>query len=145
MDILGFISNLVGSLAWPAAVFTGFLVFKDPLVRILNSIKSARIGNVEVELAAPEDTGKQEITAIVSYLQRSLHSYQWFRENTEFDYTNSEFEALINKYPILLEKITVVSQDESKRKSTPGIPGIRLKHEARQNIEQAIEKALQKK
>jgi hypothetical protein len=139
MDPLKFMSSLVGSLAWPAVVVVGICVFKKPLMQVLVAIKRLRLGDVEFELAAPQDAGKQEIEAIVYNLHRSPHSFQRFRDNTEFSYTDPQFEALIAKHAGLFEKVTVFGPNENVKR-----PGLRLTAEARQNIDQAIEKAVQK-
>ena len=139
MDWLTFISNAAGSLAWPAAVVTGLIVFRQPLKKVMLSLKRMRYKDLELEMVEPHETGDQEINAIVSYLQRSAHSFQWFRENTEFQYTDQQFGTLITKHAGLLEKITIVSRDEDKKRSTPGLPGIRLTPKGRQMIEKAVQ------
>jgi len=139
MDWLTFISNATGSLAWPAVFVTGLIVFREPLKKLILSLKRLRYKDLEVELVEPQETGDQEINAIVSYLQRSPHSFQWFRENTDFQYTDQQFDALVKKHAGFLEKITIVSRDENKRKSTPGLPGMRLTPKGRQIIEKAVQ------
>lgn len=142
MDWLTFISNIwnaVGSFAWPAVFLTGLVLFREPLKTVILSLKFLRYKDFEIELVAPQETADQEINAIVSYLQRSPHSFQWFRDNTDFQYTNEQFDALVAKHARILEKVTIVSRDEGKRKSTPGLPGMRLTQKYRQMIEKAVQ------
>ena len=137
MDPLKFVSSLISSLAWPAAVVVGICVFKKPLTQMIGAIKRMRLGDVEFELAAPQDAGKQEIKAIVYHLQRSPHSFEWFRDNTEFSYSDPQFETLIAEHAGLFERVMVFGRDEKIKR-----PGMRLTAEARQNIDQAIEKVV---
>ena len=139
MDWLTFISNAINSLAWPAALVIGLLVFREPMTKVLLSLKRLRYGGLEMELVDPQEAGEQEINAIVSYLQRSPHSFQWFRDNTEFQYTDAEFESLVARYPETLQKITIVSRDETKRKSTAGLPGLRLTAKRKEMIKKALQ------
>jgi hypothetical protein len=53
--------------------------------------------------------------------------------------TDQQFDALVKKHAGFLEKITIVSRDENKRKSTPGLPGMRLTPKGRQIIEKAVQ------
>lgn len=142
MDWLTFISNIwnaAGSFAWPAVFVTGLVVFRKPLKTVILSLKFLRYKGFEMELVAAQETTDQEINAIVSYLQRSPHSFQWFRDNTDFQYKNEEFDQLVAKHAGILEKVTIVSRDEDKRKSTPGLPGMRLTRKYRQMIENAVQ------
>jgi len=142
MDWLTFISNIwntAGSFAWPAVFVTGLVLFRKPIKTVILSLKFLRYKDLEMELVAPQDTSDQEINIIVYYLQRSPHSFQWFRDNTEIQYTNEQFGTLVAKHPEILEPITIVSRDEEKRKSTPGLPGMRLRREYRQKIEKAVQ------
>jgi hypothetical protein len=142
MDWLTFISNIwsgAGRFAWPAVFLIGFVLFRKPITTVILSLKVLRYKDFEMELVAPKETSDQEINTIVYYLQRSPHSFQWFRDTTVFQYTNEQFDALIAKYPNILEKVTIVSADEEKRKSTPGLPGMRLTRKYRQIIEKAVQ------
>jgi hypothetical protein len=139
MDWLTFISNIGGSFAWPAVFLTGLVLFRGPLKTVILSLKFLRFKDFEMELVAPQETAEQEINVIVSYLQRSPHSFQWFRDNTDFQYTNEQFDALVAKHAGILERVTIVSGDEEKRKSTPGLPGMRLTRKYRQMIEKAVQ------
>jgi hypothetical protein len=140
MDWLTFISNIwnaAGRFAWPAVILTGLVLFRETLKKLI-SLKF-RYKDFEVELVAPQETTDQEINAIVSYLQRSPHSFQWFRDNTDFQYTNEQFDAVVAKHAGILEKVTIVSRDEDKKKSTPGLPGMRLTRKYRQMVEKTIQ------
>ena len=139
MDWLTFIANLTKSLAWPIAVVASLLGFRTPIKNLILSVRHLRYKDLEIELVAPEEVSDQEIGTIVSYLQRSPHSFQWFRENTDFQYTDSDFEALIAKHPQLLERITIVSRDETKRKTTPGLRGLRLTPSGKNIIRNALQ------
>ncbi|PYS20760.1 MAG: hypothetical protein DMF72_20100 [Acidobacteria bacterium] len=138
MDWLTFIAYLTKSLVWPIVVIVGIVVFRQPITTLVVSVKRLRYKDLEIELVAPEEATEQETSAIVSYLQRSPHSFQWFRENTDFQYTDADFEKLISKYPQMLEKITIVSRDETKRKTEPGRPGMRLTQDAKEKIKDAL-------
>ena len=141
MDWLTFISKIwdsSGNFAWPAAVVIGLVLFREPIKKIMLSIKSLRFKELEMEMVAPQETSDQEINIIIYYLQPSPHSFQWFRDNTEIQYTDRQFGTLLAKHSKILEPITIVSRDEEKRKSSPGLPGMRLTQEYRQKLEKAI-------
>ena len=138
MDWLTFISNLIDSLAWPVALVIALLAFRKPLTSVIPMLKRLRYKELEVELIDPEEVGESEVSTIASFLQRSPHSFQWFRDYTEFQYTDAEFEAIVAKHPEILERITIVSRDENKRKSTPGLPGLRLTAKGKEMINRAL-------
>ena len=141
MDSLTFISNLWSAAAWPVVFVIGLVLFRKPITKVMLSLKSLRYKGLEmeIELPAPQETSDREIKIIVYYLQRSPHSFQWFRDNTEIDYTNEEFGTLVATHPKILELVNIVSRDEEKRKSTPGLPGMRLTREYRQKIEKVVQ------
>jgi hypothetical protein len=116
-----------------------FILFRKPIKTVILSLKFLRYKDLEMELVTPQETSDQEIDIIVYYLQRSPHSFQWFRDNTEIKYTNEQFAPLVAKHPEILEPITIVSSDEEKRKSTPGLPGMRLTRKYRQMIQKALQ------
>lgn len=138
MDWLTFFANVIDSLAWPAAVALALLVFRTPMANAISSLKRLRFKDLEAELVEPQEAGDQEISAIVSYLQRSPHSFQWFRDNTEFQYTDQEFESLVNKHSDILKSIRIVSRDENKRRIIPGLPGLRLTEKGKEVINKAL-------
>lgn len=74
--------------------------------------------------------------AIVSCLRRSPHSFQWFRENTEFRYTDEWFDAFVTQNPGLVEKVRIVSRDKDRRRIIPGRPGMRLTRKSRRMMEE---------
>lgn len=139
MDRLNFISNVIASLVWPTLIGIGLFVFREPVRSVMLSLKRVRIKDLEFELVDSKQAGDQEISTIAPYLQRSPHSFQWFRENTEFQYTNQEFSELVAKNAEVLENVTIVSRDENKRRNSPGLPGMRLTPKAKQRIEKAIQ------
>jgi len=142
MDWLTFMSNIwaaAGNFAWPAVFVTGLVLFRKPITTVILSLKFLRYKDLEMELVAPQETSDQEINIIVYYLQRSPHSFQWFRDNTEVQYSNEQFGTLVAKHHEILEPITIVSRDEKKRKSTPGLLGMRLTGEYRQKIENVVQ------
>jgi hypothetical protein len=142
MDWLTFISNIwnaTGNFAWPAVFVTGLVLFREPIKKVILSLKSLRYKEFEVELVAPQDISDQEINIIVYYLQRSPHSFQWFRDNTEIQYTDAQFSTLLAKHREILEPITIISSDEENRKSSPGLPGMRLTREYRLKIVKAVQ------
>jgi len=142
MDWLTFISNIwnaTGKFAWPAVFVIGLILFREPIKKVILSLKSLRYKEFEIELVAPQDISDQEIYIIVYYLQRSPHSFQWFRDNTEIKYTDAQFSTLLAKHSEILEPITIVSSDQEKRKNSPGLPGMRLTREYRQKIAKAVQ------
>ena len=142
MDWLTFISNIwngAGNFAWPVVFLIVLILFREPIKKVVMSLKSLRYKEFEMELVEPKEATEKEIESIVSYLQRSPHSFQWFRDNTEFQYMDDQFSELIAKHPGVLEKITIVSSDKEKRKSTPGLQGMRLTRKYRQMVEKAIQ------
>jgi hypothetical protein len=141
MDWVTFISKIwdsAGNFAWPAALLIGLVLFREPIKKMILSLKSLRYKELEMEMVAPQETSDQEINIIIYYLQRSPHSFQWFRDNTEIQYNDAQFNTLLAKHSGILEPITIVSRDEEKRKSSPGLPGMRLTREYRQKLEKAI-------
>lgn len=144
MDWFTFISsiwNATGNFAWPAVFVIGLILFREPIKKVILSLKSLRYKEFEIELVAPQDISDQEINIIVYYLQRSPHSFQWFRDNTEIQYTDAQFRTLLAKHSEILEPITIVSSEKEKRESTPGLPGMRLTREYRQKIAKALQSA----
>jgi hypothetical protein len=139
MDWLTFISNTAGSFAWPVVIVTGLVIFRKPIKTVILSLKVLRYKGLEMELVAPQETSDQEVNIIVYYLQKSPHSFQWFRDNTEIQYTNEQFGTLVVTHSEVLEPITIVSRDEEKRKSTSGLPGMRLTREYRKKIEKMVQ------
>lgn len=142
MDWLTFIANIwnaAGNFAWPAVFVVGIVLLREPIRKLILSLKFLRYKGLEVELVAPQETSDQEINSIVYYLQRSPHSFQWFRDNTEIQYTDAQFGTLLANHGEILEPVTIVSRDEEKRKSTPGLPGMRLTREYRQKIGKAMQ------
>lgn len=142
MDWLTFLSNIwnaAGNFAWPAVFVTGLVLFREPIKRVILSLKFLRYKDLEMELVAPQETSDQEMNVIVYYLQRSPHSFQWFRDNTELQYTDEQWRTLVAAHSEILEAIKIVSSDEEKRKSTPGMPGMRLTREYRQKIEKVVQ------
>ncbi len=141
MDWLTFISKVwdaAGNFAWPTALVIGLVLFREPIKKMMLSIKSLRFKELEMEMVAPQETSDQEINTIVYYLQRSPHSFQWFRDNTEIQYTDAQFGTLLAKHDKILDPITIVSRDEEKRKSSPGLSGMRLTQEYRLKLEKSI-------
>jgi hypothetical protein len=142
MDWLTFIANIwdgAGNFAWPAVLVLGLVLLREPIRKLILSLKFLRYKGLEVELVAPQETSDQEINAIVYYLQRSPHSFQWFRDNTEIQYTDAQFNTVLANHGEMLEPVTIVSRDEEKRKSTPGLPGMRLTREYRQKIAKVMQ------
>ena len=144
MDWLSFISKIwdaAGNFAWPAVFVIGLILFREPIKKVMLSLKSFRYKDLEMEMVAPQEASDQEINIIVYYLQRSPHSFQWFRDNTEIQSSDAQFSTLLAKHSGILERITIVSRDEEKRKSTPGLPGMRLTREYRLKIEKAVQRS----
>jgi len=142
MDWLTFIANIwnsAGNFAWPAVFVLGLVLLKEPIKKLVLSLKFLRYKDLEVELVEPQETSDQEINTIVYYLQRSPHSFQWFRDNTEIQYTDAQFGTLLAKHGEILEPVTIVSRDEEKRQTTPGLPGMRLTRQYRQKIGKAMQ------
>lgn len=135
MDQNTFYSSVIESLAWPVLTLMALWILYKPLDKLITSIKFMRYKDIEIELVDPTDVGKQEISIIASHLQRGPHSFQWFRDNTEFKYKDEEFVKLVSKNPQLFETITIVSRDKNKREGKPGLPGMRIKREVRDKIE----------
>jgi hypothetical protein len=143
MDWLTFTANMIGSVssAWPLALFAGLIIFRKQLTAMMSAITKMmprivriRFRDLEVEAAAPQEVGEQEMSALISILLRSPHSFQWFRDNTEFEYTDDQFWTLIAQHSKVLEKVTIVSRDKDKRKAEPGLPGMRLTRTYRETI-----------
>jgi len=142
MDWLTFVSEMwdaTGDFAWPAAFVVVVILFRKSIETLILSLKSVRYKDIEMELAAPQETSRQELDIIVHHLRRSPHSFQWFRDNTEISYSDEQFRTLIATHPKILEDVTVVSGNELERKSRPGRPGMRLAQEYRQNIDKLIQ------
>jgi hypothetical protein len=115
MDWLTFISsiwNAAGNFAWPAVFVTGLILFREPIRKVMLFLKSLRYEGLEVEMVVPQQTSVQEINTIVYYLQRSPHSFHWFRNNTEIQYTDAQFGTLFAKHSETLEPVTIVSSDK---------------------------------
>ena len=135
MDWLTFISNMWRSFVWPAVFFIGLVLFREPIKRVLLSLKFLRYGDIEAEWVDPK---KKEIDIIVYHLQRSPHSFQWFRDTTELKYSNKRFSTIMATYPNILESINISGSDKKKRKR----PGMRLTQEYRKNLEEMLQKSV---
>jgi hypothetical protein len=137
MDGLTFTSTAIENLVWPLLIVGGYRAFKEPLQKMMQSVKRMRWRDFEVEceLPVPQETRAEEIDPIVMYLRRSPHSFQWFRDSTEFQYSNEQFEELIHKHAERLEKVNTVSRDKSENEP---LPGMRLKRAYRQKLDQAL-------
>lgn len=160
MDQLTFISSIWGSLAWPAVLIIGLVLFREPIKNAISKIKSIRIGNSEMELVEPVKPEPvkltevsdieikylyptdYEINIITSHLQRSPHSFQWFRDNTELQFSDKQFNTLIAAYNKILEPINIVSRNKKKRKKSSGLPGMRLTQKYRQEIERVLQSSV---
>jgi hypothetical protein len=141
MDLLTFGSSVIGHVAWPVALLTGLALFRKQLMTVITSVTQAmsrivriRFGDVEMEMVAPQEVGEQEMNALVSILLRSPHSFQYFREHTDFNYSDQEFGTLIDKHAGVLERVDIISREEKKRKDAPRLPGMRLTREYRERI-----------
>ncbi len=142
MDWLTFISNIwnsVGNFAWPAVPIIGLVLFREPIKKVIPSLKVFRFRGLEIEMVEPQETTDQEINIIVSYLQRSPHSFQWFRDNTEIQYSDKQFGTLVATHPTTLERINISSRHKKKRTSPPGM---RLTREYRRLMSDVISKSI---
>lgn len=139
MDWLTFISHMVGSFAWPAVLLIGLILFRQSLEKVILSLKFLRYKDFEMELVEPGEASDQELNGIISYLLRSPHSFQWFRNNTDFRYTDDQFDKLIAKHTGILEEVTIVRRDAERRECTAGLPGMRLTRGYREMIVKAVQ------
>jgi|GEM_PF-2351386 len=122
MGWLTFISKIWDAAAWPVVFVIGFVLFRDPITKLILKLKSLQFKGLEMEteLPAPKETSEQDIEIIVFFLRRSPHSFQWFRDNTEIQYTDEEFRTLVATHSKILEPVNIVSSDKEKRKGTSG-------------------------
>ena len=135
MDWLNFISNILGSLAWPAVLVIVLLIFRGPIKNVISSLEFLRYKDFEMGFGEHKE---KEINIITSHHQRSCHSFRWFRDNTELQYSDKQFRTIMATYPKILGPINIVSRNEKKRKKGHGHPGMRLKREYRQEIEKVL-------
>ncbi|NQT00403.1 MAG: hypothetical protein HQ580_00115 [Planctomycetes bacterium] len=137
MDICTFISNIVEHLVWPTVVTIGLFIFNDPISAVIRSLRRIKFKGVEIELEEAHITDDENVNLIISYLARGAHSFQWFRDNTEFKYTNNDFQKIIVQNPRIFKAIKIVKRDEEGKKlpSSSGLPGIKLTSEARNMLE----------
>jgi hypothetical protein len=137
MDNLTFISNLVGHMAWPVVVALGLVLLKMPASELIRSLKpkKARIGSFELEFEEAAVSDDQKLNDIATYLTQSAHSFQWLRENTQFKYSNGDFQKLINNNRDVFKPVTIIKRDEEGHKLYPGLPGVKLTAEARKKLE----------
>jgi hypothetical protein len=61
MDWLTFISNLVGSLSWPAAFFAVAFLFRSQVQYLMNSLTKLKWRDVEVEFGEQVDLIREEV------------------------------------------------------------------------------------
>ena len=137
MDICTFISNIVEHLVWPTVITLGLFIFQKPISTVIRSLKRVKFKGFELELEETNVTDDEKVNLIVSYIANGAHSFQWFRDNTEFNYSNQEFQKIIVQNPKLFKSIKIVKRDEEGKKlpSSSGLPGIKLTPEARKKLE----------
>jgi hypothetical protein len=75
---------------------------------------------------SPLPATSEQVRAIVSYVQHSPHSFQWFRENTKFNYPDEWFDSLIAQNRFTFQKVNVFGHNEKIKR-----PGMRLRPGAR--------------
>ena len=61
-DLLVFISSLVSSLAWPAAIVILVLVFRAPLQKLLEGLTRLRYGDLEIDFGREVQNIKDQVT-----------------------------------------------------------------------------------
>ena len=135
MDTLTFISNIIEHLAMPSIVALFLLIFRESISTVIRSLKRVKYRDLEIELEETKVTDDGEVNTIISYLSRSAHSFQWFRDNTEFNYSDSEFNKIIDKHRDLFKPIKIVRRDKDGKKGREGSPGMKLTKEARDKLE----------
>ncbi|MDF9904524.1 UNVERIFIED_ORG: hypothetical protein OKW15_002480 [Pseudomonas reinekei] len=66
MDWMQFVSSLVSSLAWPAAVVTVVCLLKNPILGLIPKIRSFRYGELHVDLTEALQSLQEELPATPS-------------------------------------------------------------------------------
>jgi len=132
MDKLAFISNIIDTIiSWPLVVAFFFLIFRKPISIVIKSLKRVKYRDLELEFEEMSVTDDDEVNTIASYLSRGAHSFQWFRENTEFNYSDKKFNKIVYSNPDLFKPIKIVKRDKDGEKSISGLPGMKLTVQAR--------------
>jgi len=106
----------------PSIVALFLLIFREPISTVIRSLKRVKYRDLEIELEETKVTDDCEVNTIISYLSRSAHSFQWFRDNTEFNYSDSEFNKIIDKHRDLFKPIKIVRRDKDGKKGREGSP-----------------------
>jgi len=134
MDKLTFISNLIGDICWPSVVAIGLVIFRRPISNVISSLRKIKYKDFEAELEEADIAPNPEINILISYLTRSAHSFQWFRDHTELKYSDDRFNEIISKNPELIKKVTIIKRDEEGNRIYPGLQGMKLTQEATKRL-----------
>jgi len=131
LEILGYDGKLYSRFAYDQK--TGRLTHtNDPDCR---SILGQYFTPLFVILGTQSRTNDDEVQAIASYLSRGATSFKWFRENTEFDYSDKEFNKIVYRNPDLFKAMKIVKRDKDGKKSRTGLPGMKLTAQDRKQKE----------
>ena len=131
MDWKTYIVKIIEVGAWPVVAIVAILIFKAPMSILIEKLKIAKIGQIEIECF--NLTSDPEINIIISCLISSAHSFKWFRENTKFQYTDDKFNQIISSNSEQLKSVTIVMRDETG-KLTENRPGMKLTEKARDEL-----------
>jgi hypothetical protein len=137
MDWMQFTASLVESLAWPLAIFFVFFLFRDALRKLIATLARISFQNITAEFARVEideanlpastsDETLDTVELLKTVLSNSPHSFVHIREVTGLDWTDDKFHSLIDEFPKLFARATIVSRDLARRRIIPGKPGMRL-------------------
>ncbi len=147
MDILTFLSNLIGTLTWPIIIVILFVIFKKDICELLGKISKIKHGDTEIEMEALDEQYivlsnnnvnkyDQTVNVLISALMGGAHSFNWIRRNTSITLNDKEFNEFIENHKDIFKKVTIVNKDKDGRRIIPGNPGIKIQPNFRHQINQ---------
>lgn len=71
MDVLQFVSSIIGSLAWPAAVVWLAFLLRAPLAKLIPRVRGVKYGDLHVDIAAQIEDVKEQVEDVKEQVEAS--------------------------------------------------------------------------
>lgn len=109
------------------AVFVAIIL--PDIINFLKEYKSIEIFGLKFtkESEVVSVTDDDNVNSIITILRdQGAHSFQWFRDNTDFAFSDEKFKEIIRHNPGHLKEVKIISHDPRERKLKMGNPGLKL-------------------